>query len=214
MKIYNHEATKHTKGLHKKFLLRALRAFVFQSFLFGSTWLLMGAAPATQPTTAPVHFGDATFDPPAHWQKVERADSVIYVAPDAKEGDSCAIVVYAAKKIPGDFRTIFDAARIESRGKFKLLREGEVTKQQGDGGSECLSVQEVLEDDAGHQSLRSYLACHPGDRFEFSMYVTDTLAGFQKHATEADGLMSSLKFANPGPATQPATTRSASLPSH
>lgn len=175
---------------------------------------LMGATPPTQPTTAPVQFGDATFDPPPHWQKVERADSVIYVTPDAQEGDSCAIVVYAAKKIPGDFRTIFDAARIESRGKFKLLREGEVAKQQGDGGVECLSVQEVLEDDAGHQNLRSYLACHPGDRFEFSMYVADTLAGFQKHATEADGLMSSFKFANPGPATQPATTRPTTLQSH
>jgi hypothetical protein len=213
MEIDNREGAKKAKRAGR-IIFRVLRAFVVQSCFFGCVCLPIGAAPATQPTTAPVKFGDATFDPPAHWQKVERADSVIYVAPDAKDGDSCAIVVYAAKKIPGDFRTIFDAARIESRGKFKLLREGEVSKQQGDAGSECLSVQEVLEDDAGHQSLRSYLACHPGDRFEFSMYVADTLAGFQKHATEADGLMGSLKFANSGPATQPATTRSTTSPSH
>jgi hypothetical protein len=207
MKNDNREGAKNAKRADR-FLLRALRAFVVQF-----SFCALAAAPATQPTTAPVHFGDATFDPPTHWQKVERSDSVIYVAPDAKEGDSCAIVVYLAKKTPGDFRTIFDAARIESRGKFKLLREGEVTKQQGEGGVECLSVQEVLEDDVGHQSLRSYLACHPGDRFEFSIYLADTLAGFQKHATEADGLMSSLKFANPGPATQPPTTRSTTSPS-
>jgi hypothetical protein len=213
MKIDNRQGAKNAKKADR-FLLRVLRAFVVQSLFFGGAWLLVAAAPATQPTTAPVRFGDATFDPPPHWQKVERPDAVIYVAPDAKEGDSCAIVVYAAKRIPGDFRTIFDAARIESRGKFKLLREGEVTKQQGDGGVECFSVQEVLEDDAGHQNLRSYLACHPGDRFEFIMYVADTLAGFQKHAVEADGLMGSLKFANPAPATQPATTRPATLQSH
>jgi hypothetical protein len=181
------------------------------SFLF---FCALGAGPVTQPTsaptTAPVAFGDATFVAPAHWHKIERADSVIYVAPDAKEGDSCAIVVYAAKKIPGDFRTIFDAARIESRGKFKLLRESEVTKQQGNGGAECLSVQEVLEDDAGHQSLRSYLACHPGDRFEFVMYVADTLGGFQKHAPEADEVMGSLKFVDGG-ATTKATTRAVGM---
>jgi len=86
-----------------------------------------------------------------------------------------------------------------------LLRAGEVKQTRTAAGDEALSVQEVLQDKAGHKSLRDYLAVRRGSQMEVCMYVADTIEGFTAHAKDADAFMASLRF--PGATTQPTTRK-------
>lgn len=173
-------------------------------------WILLAlsaiclAAGTTQPATKPSVAGGMEFVSPMGWQKVDQDGTTIYVAPDAKEGDSIAIVVWPAKHFDGEFKAAFEAARKEAAGGFMPFRSGDVKSFKSERGDECLSVQEVLQDNAGRRSLRTYMATRHGDRMEVCMFVADTLDGFTRHAKDADAFMGSIHFAA---ATQPATVR-------
>jgi len=145
------------------------------------------------------------FTLPAGWTKVERDRLTIYVAPDAKDGDSTAIVLWPAGVLLGDFAEAFKEHRLDARGGMDLLRAGEVKQTRTAAGDEALSVQEVLQDKAGHKSLRDYLAVRRGSQMEVCMYVADTIEGFTAHAKDADAFMASLRF--PGATTQPTTRK-------
>lgn len=160
---------------------------------------LVAAAPATNPATQP----SMIYTPPAGWTKVERDRLTIYVAPDAKEGDSTAIVLWPAGVLTGDFSEAFKEHRLDARGGMDLLRAGELKKTKTAAGDEALSAQEVLQDSAGHKSLRDYLAVRRGSQMEVCMFVADTIDGFTAHAKDADAFIGSLRF--PTAATMPAT---------
>jgi len=166
-------------------------------------------------TTAPAadssyRFGIVRFTPPAGWQSEQQRDATVFVSPDSTADRQAAIVVLITAPLGQsfDFRARFDKAVASAADAHPLTEHGLVVSGTSRQGCDTLEQTFAFNNAAGQIVRGRLLAARVGDRLAAFCYLATGEDLFQKHASDVDDLLSTVRFEGL-PATTPATTQAA-----
>lgn len=142
-------------------------------------------------------FGNAVFDSPQGWRRVESDGTLFFIPPDLRGGSRVLIAVLPGEELRGDFRQWFEATIEQSlQNGERIVRAGELKSQRAAEGYDTLLKIVETRDREGYTYNRMYLAAHPGNRAEMVLYLASSTELFQKYSGVFERFITSLDYTN------------------
>lgn len=142
-------------------------------------------------------FGNAVFDAPRGWRRVESDGTLFFIPSDLRGGGRVLIAVLPGEELRGDFRQWFEATIEQSlQNGERIVRAGELKAQRAAEGYDTLLKIVETRDQTGYSYNRLYLAAHPGNRAEMVLYLASSADLFQQYSGVFEKFVTSLDYAN------------------
>jgi hypothetical protein len=162
------------------------------TLLFGAALLLMAVSALAQETQT----GSVRFRIPKGWKRVDQAQTVVLLPPEATGEKNLGIAILPGKEIEGDLRGAFEALITGGVGKGeKLVQSSETRQERSDKGFDYLLKIVTVEDtESGRRTVRLYAAAKVGSRMETVIVAFNDRELYERYQADVEAFFNSWSF--------------------
>lgn len=175
-------------------------------------------AQETTETPTPVAFSDAHLQLPKGWKSAEKTSGkttvLVVVPPDFSEKAKFALIVLPGQDLKeADFKQVFQqlGPKVLAADEH-LVQSADLPARKTEAGYDLLSRVLIVQDAAGHQTVRLLFAANPNKRLEIVMVVADNQEQIKQHQQDVSKILSSLTFADPAKKAEEAPAQPSGKP--
>jgi hypothetical protein len=137
--------------------------------------------------------GNALFNSPANWQRLDNNGQTIFVAPNSNE--STVITLLPSEQLYGSLKTWFTNFINKNHSEGKVISGGQIVEGSSDEGYPVYLSELAYQSSDGSISYRFYVAVHPDKQAHIIALISTDLNQYKQHKQTFDKFVQSVDFA-------------------